>query len=97
MDAGNNDYVNDGMLRFVTGQYAPFMKTGAMLGYVFDRDIIKARSGVSGYIKKKAKELKLLPPNQLTKASILPGKPIYETRHSLKKRYFIIYHMFLPV
>ncbi len=25
MDAGNDDYVNDGMMRFVSGQYAPFI------------------------------------------------------------------------
>jgi hypothetical protein len=97
MDAGNDDYVNDGMMRFVSGQYAPFMKTGAMLGYVYDRDIKKARSGVAGYIKSRGKELKLTSPKQLTRASILPGKAIYETRHGLNKRSFLIYHIFLAV
>jgi hypothetical protein len=97
MDAGNDDYVNNGMMRFVTGQYAPFMKTGAMLGYVYDGDTNKACTGVSGYIKSKVKELKLTSPKQLTKASIVPDKPIYETRHRLKKRSFLIYHVFLAV
>ena len=97
MDAGNDDYVNDGMMRFVSGQYAPFMKTGAMLGYVYDGDTEKACSGVAGYISSKVKELKLISPKQLTKASIVPDKPIYETRHGLKKRTFFIYHIFLSV
>ena len=97
MDAGNDDYVNDGMMRFVSGQYAPFMSTGAMLGYVYDRDINKARSGVAGYIKGRGKELKLTSPKQLTRASILPDKAIYETRHGLNKRSFLIYHIFLAV
>jgi hypothetical protein len=97
MDAGNDDYVNNGMMRFVTGQYAPFMKTGAMLGYVYDGDTEKACSGVAGYISSKVKELKLISPKQLTKASIVPDKPIYETRHGLKKRSFLIYHIFLSV
>jgi hypothetical protein len=97
MDAGNDDYVNNGMMRFVTGQYAPFMKTGAMLGYVYDGDTEKACSGVAGYISSKVKELKLISPKQLTRASILPDKPIYETRHGLKKRSFLIYHIFLAV
>ena len=97
MDARNDNYVNDGMMRFVSGQYAPFMKTGAMLGYVYDRDINKARSGVAGYIKSRAKELKLTSPKQLTRASILPDKAIYETRHGQKKRSFLIYHIFLAV
>ncbi len=97
LNAGNDDYVNNGMMRFVTSQYAPFMKTGAMLGYVYDRDINKARSGVAGYIKSREKELKLTSPKQLTRASILPDKAIYETRHALKKRSFIIYHIFIAV
>ena len=97
MDAGNDDYVNAGMMRFVSGQYAPFMKSGAMIGYVYDRDINKARSGVAGYIKSRGKELKLTSPKKLTQATILPDKAIYETRHGLKKRPFIIYHMFLAV
>ncbi len=97
MDAGNDDYVNNGMMRFVSGQYAPFMKTGAMLGYVYDGDTEKACSGVAGYISSKVKGLKLISPKQLTKASIVPDKPIYETRHGLKKRTFFIYHIFLSV
>jgi hypothetical protein len=97
MDAGNDDYVNDGMMRFVSGQYAPFMKAGAMLGYVYDRDFNKARLGVGGYIKSRAKELKLTSPKQLSRASILPDKAIYETRHGLKRRSFILYHIFLAV
>jgi hypothetical protein len=97
MDAGNDDYVNDGMMRFVSGQYAPFMKTGAMLGYVYDGDAKIARSGVGGYIKKKVKKLKLISPQKLIKAPIVPDKPIYKTRHGLKKGSFLIYHIFLTV
>ncbi len=97
MDAGSDDYVNDGMLRFVTGQYAPFMKSGAMLGYVYDGDTGKARSGIATYIQHKAKQLKLMSPRRLAKSSILPSKPIDETRHDLRKRSFTIYHIFLTV
>ena len=97
MDAGNDDYVNDGMMRFVTGQYAPFMNSGAMLGYVYDGDTGKARAGVAGYILKKTKELKMLTPKQIAGSSILQDKPVYETRHDLKKRRFTIYHIFLAV
>lgn len=97
MDAGNDDYVNDGMMRFVAGQYAPFMSTGAMLGYVYDGDIKKACAGVAGYIDGKINELKLMPPQKLTKSSIVASKEIYETRHDLKKRDFTLYHVFLGV
>ena len=84
-------------MRFVTGQYARFMKAGAMLGYVFDNDIKKARAGVAGYIVKKDKELKLVSSKKLERSSILPDKQIYETQHDLEKRSFIIHHIFLAV
>jgi hypothetical protein len=76
-------------MRFVTGQYAPFMEAGAMLGYVFDGETDKARSGVDRYVKSKAKELKLKSPKRLMRSQILPNKPIDETRHDLGKRSFI--------
>lgn len=97
MDAGNDDYVNEGMMRFVTGQYAPFMVSSAMLGYVYDGDIKKARSGVSKYIDGKMKELKLMPPKKFAKSSIVTGNTIYETHHNLKNRMFTLYHVFLAV
>ena len=95
--AGNNKYVNDGMMRFVAGQYAPFMKTGAMLGYVFDGETGKARLGVARYIQSKTKELKLISPMELARSSILPNQPVDETHHYLSTRTFIIYHIFLAV
>lgn len=97
MDAGNNDYVNKGMMRFVSGQYAPFMTSGAMLGYVYDGDVQKACSGVSRYIKGKIKELRLMPPEKMKRSSLVGTKEIYETRHDLTRRKFIIYHVFLGV
>lgn len=97
MVAGNDYYVNDGMMRFVTSQYAPFMVSSAMLGYVYDGDIKKARSGVSKYIRGKIDELKLMPPEKMMKTSIVDAKEVYETRHDLKKRKFTLYHIFLGV
>jgi len=95
--AGNNEYVNNGMMRFITGQYAPFMETGAMLGYVFDGETGKARSGIDGYVQKKAKKLKLKPPRRLLRSQILADMPIDESRHDLRKRSFTIYHIFFAV
>jgi hypothetical protein len=97
MDAGNDDYVNNGMMRFVTGQYAPFMTTGAMLGYVYDGDIKKACSGVAKYIDGKIEELKLMSPKKFAKSSLVTGKTVYETHHGLNKRNFTLYHVFLGV
>lgn len=97
LKSGNSEYVKDGMMRFVTGKYAPFMKASAMLGYVFDGQIVKARSGVDRAIQSKAVELKLKPPKQLTKSSILPKNVTHETYHDLGTRSFTIHHIFLAV
>lgn len=95
--SGNAEYVKDGMMRFVTGQYAPLMETSAMLGYVFDGEIDKARSGIDKHILGKAKELKLRPPERLVRSPTLYDKPVDETCHDLKTRLFTIYHIFLRV
>lgn len=97
LDSGNDKYINNGMMRFVAGQYAPFMEASAMIGYVYDGETDNARSGIDRYIKSKAKKLKLKSPKRLMRSSILPDKPIDETRHDLKKRSFTIYHIFLAV
>jgi len=97
LDSGSDKYVNNGMMRFVTGQYAPFMEAGAMLGYVFDGKTSLARSAVNNYVKNKARELRLKPPKRLMRSNILQDMPLDETHHDLRKRAFIIYHIFLAV
>lgn len=94
---GNDEYVKNGMMRFVEGQYAPFMETGAMLGYVFDGNIEKARSGVDKYVRIEARKLRLKPPEQLDNSEILPKESIDETHHDLDNRAFTIYHIFIDV
>ncbi|MDM8523598.1 hypothetical protein QUF80_09530 [Desulfococcaceae bacterium HSG8] len=94
---GNDEYVNAGMMRFVSGQYAPLMETGAMLGYVYDGETGKARSGVASYIRGKEKELRLRKPKRLMRSEILPDKNVDETNHDLGQRAFTIYHIFTGV
>jgi hypothetical protein len=96
-NTGNREYVRNGMMRFIKGQYSPFMETGAMLGYVFDGNIETARFGVGEYILKKARELKLNPQGQLAKSELLPQESVDETRHHLKDRTFTIYHIFIDI
>ncbi len=97
-EPGNYKYVEEGMKRFIDEEkYAPYMETGAMLGYVFDGDTTSARSGVDGYISGKARELKLKHPKRLVKSGILPDEPVDETRHGLESRIFTIYHIFIDV
>ena len=85
------------MIRFVSGQYAPIVQTGAMLGYVFDGDIAATRHGINDYIQTKVNELKIKPPKKLIKSAIIIDNPIDETNHDLENRLFTIYHIFLSV
>ncbi|MDP2786216.1 MAG: hypothetical protein Q8O38_16730 [Sulfurimicrobium sp.] len=94
---GSAAYVSDGMMRFITGQYSPYMQAAAMLGYVFDVKIDVARSDIDKAVRKKAMELKLKFPEQLSRSSILPDNPVDETHHDLEERPFIIYHVFLHI
>ncbi|MBI4596333.1 MAG: hypothetical protein HY730_08165 [Candidatus Tectomicrobia bacterium] len=95
--AGSAAYVNDGMMSFISGQYAPYMEAAAMLGYVFDGKTDIARAGIDRAVKTKAMKLKLRAPKQLLRSHILPGSPVDETHHDLKNRFFTIYHIFLAV
>jgi len=94
---GNDEYVNNGMMRFIKGQYAPFMETGAMLGYVFDGDTDTARSDVDGYIRYRGRELMLKHPEELVKSQIVLDHSVDETCHDLADRSFTIYHIFIDV
>jgi len=90
------EYVDDGMMRFVSGKYAPFQKSSAMLGYVFDCDIIIARNAVSEHVRKSSQALCL--ETQLTPSKLPVIPPVDQTRHSLdEKRLFVIYHLFVKI
>lgn len=95
--SGGPEYVKDGMMRFITGQYAPFMQAGAMLGYVYDGETEHARTDIDRQIQRKAKELKLKGSKRLAASPILPDHPIDETNHDLENRPFTIFHLFLDV
>lgn len=95
--SGGPEYVKDGMMRFITGQYAPFMQAGAMLGYVYDGEKESARADIDQQIQERAKELKLKESKKLAPSPILPDQPIDETNHDLEKRSFTIFHLLLGV
>ena len=95
--SGSREYVKDGMMRFIRGQYAPHVKASAMLGYVFDGKIDKARLNVERSIQKNAVALRMAPSGRFVRSSILSEAPVDETNHGLPKRFFTIYHLFVTV
>jgi hypothetical protein len=91
------DYIDDGMMRFVTGQYGSKMTVGAMLGYVCDNTVSKARSALIGAIDNYAEKLRLTAEGRWQESTIEVTPPVDETRHELDSRGFTIYHMLTKV
>lgn len=97
LDSLTNAYTGEeGMMRFVTGKYAPYQQSSAMLGYVYDIDLVEAQKKVASKIDKYEEDLKLIRSMQ---ESSLPVQPsIQETHHFLENdRPFQIYHIFARI
>jgi hypothetical protein len=94
-----SEYVSghQGMMCFVTGRYSPGLRSGCMLAYVFDGDHTKARAGVSDAVARSGVQLRMKPPFVLAASAVLADRPIWETRHALDNRMFVLFHLFCPV
>lgn len=92
-----SEYVTEGMLRYVTGQYAVKMLSGGMIGYVLDGECDRAIKTIEKSIKSNSARLQLMPPAKLATSSIRSTNPIVrETVHKLGgKRNFTLHHLFL--
>jgi hypothetical protein len=92
------EYVKEGMMRFVTGQYASKLRHGGMIGYVMSGDIKKAVEKVKKSVVKERKSLKMQARHSLSGSLLVHGKPqVQETFHHLGGRVFRIQHLFLRV
>jgi hypothetical protein len=90
------EYVSQGMMRFVTGQYAPGLKHGGMIGYVVDGDVASAVVAVSRSVLTARRELKLSPRGGLRGSRLVPGRDqVKETFHRPPGRTLRIQHVFL--
>ncbi len=92
------EYVNFGMMRFVTGQYARAVRHGGMLGYVLDGKIAQAMTNVERNIRKHDFELRMTRPGKFLNSSILPDDShVKETRHKRphNAKTFQIHHIFV--
>ncbi len=96
-----------GMMCFITGRYSHGLRAGAMLGYVFDGDVTRARKSIADSITKHREKLKLRPEGDLAESNIAPGiSGITESLHSLSDEVdladptlgdFTIYHLLVAV
>ncbi|WP_414551096.1 hypothetical protein [Anabaena sp. CCY 0017] len=91
------DYVVDGMMRYVTSQYASDLICGGMIGYIMNSDSTTAIKAVDSQVKNRCKELRISPPSGLCESSLRQNHPqIKETTHILARQ-FVIHHVFLPL
>jgi len=91
------EYVTEGMMRFVTGQYASSVHSGGMIGYVLHGRSEEAIRLVEHNITSRGAELGMTPPALLGRSTARPDNPlIRETGHNLKSaRPFRLHHTFL--
>lgn len=90
-------YINDGMMRYVTGQYASKMTEGAMLGYVCDNTVPDARSILAQAVTKESVKLHLATDGVWQESTLEVSPSIDETRHDLMHRRFTMYHILTKV
>jgi hypothetical protein len=93
-----DEYVKEGMQRFVDGKYARFVRHGAMLAYVLDGDTDRAIQNVANNIRNQLVELRMDKKGSLIASTIRPEDPrAKETHHrrTHEKTVFRIHHLFL--
>lgn len=91
------EYVTEGMMRFITGQYAASMNHGGMIGYVLDGRPEDAIQLVSNKIASHTTDLCMdrfthLGPSTLCSHFAYAR----ETGHALSQKFFVLHHLFLP-
>jgi hypothetical protein len=80
---------------FVEGRYASFQAEGAMVGYVMDGDCANAKASIHVAIGKRAAALRASVPCFLHDCVHLEYPHAFETRHSLDRGEFTMFHILL--
>lgn len=91
------EYVTEGMMRFVTGQYSSSVHSGGMIGYVLDGKSNEAIASVKQNIAGHRTELRMSSSVGLQQSSLRPGNNfMHQTEHTLSaQREFRLHHIFL--
>lgn len=93
-----SEYVNAGMIRFITGQYSKAVRHGGMLAYVLDGDVSRAISNVEANIRLKYAALCMSAPGALVRSGILANDDrARETYHKRahETELFRMHHLFM--
>ena len=68
-----DEYVKEGMQRFVDGKYGRHVHHGGMLGYVLDGDVPRAMRNVLANIRARHEALGMPPPGEWSESTARPG------------------------
>jgi hypothetical protein len=93
-----SEYVNAGMIRFITGFYAKAVRHGGMLAYVLDGDVPRAMGNVEANIRLNHVALRMSAPGALLRSAILASDDrARETEHrrAHETELFRIHHLFM--
>lgn len=92
------DYVNQGMMRFITSQYASELSQGGMIAYVMDGRVRRATHDVHRNVRRQHSALKMDLPGGLSPwATFLGGGEVSKTDHLLGTRTLVLLHLFLSI
>ncbi len=93
-----NEYVTEGMQRFVDGKYSRFVRHGGMLGYVLDSEVARAIKNVETNIRNHAQALGMTFTGGFLASSVRPDdSSAKETHHHRghETTAFCIHHLFV--
>lgn len=93
-----DEYVKEGMQRFVDRKYSRFVRHGGMLSYVLDGDISRAMKNVDSNIRKRVAELRMNDNGGLITSTVRTDDPhCKETHHRRadEEAVFRIHHLFV--
>jgi len=93
-----SEYIKDGMMRFITGQYSRAVRHAGMIAYVLDGNVSRARKNIATNIRRKHVTLRMSAPGTLLLSTILTTDPrARETHHQRAQENvtFTIHHLFM--
>jgi hypothetical protein len=93
-----DEYVKEGMQRFVDGKYARFVRHGGMLGYVLDGQVTRAVKNIEANLRTNARKLGMLHSGRFLPSRVRPDdSSVKETHHrrGQETTLFRIHHLFV--
>jgi hypothetical protein len=94
-----DEYVKEGMLRFVSGKYSKQVRHGGMLGYVLDGQVGRAIKNIDKNIRARLTELGMASPGGLQPSSVRADDHCAKETHHRRpheQALFRLHHLFLP-